>query len=300
MDIMSTVGLAALLSGLLVLVMAYAMFGPRASADDYRNDDIAIGELTRFDRYFRPALRNFIPESPLKSMLSKGRGSKIEELLVRSGNPLKLRPTEYFGLQILLATIGLVLGILLVSLRLLPEAIPNIIIILGPPIAGYVLPYSYHNTRRQDRARSIRRELPEALDLLVITMNSGKSFEPALHEVVPRLPEGLLHDELLLVDEDLQSGKSVKDSLNEFARRASNSEAESFAKAIAQTQDLGSDVTDTLINQAASARQSYEAAVDKKISRLTQMMVAPLVVTMLPALMIIFIAPNMSQFMSQF
>lgn len=292
------VGLAALLSAVLVLVTLYAMFGPRPAPRDYRNELVREEELDGVARWIRPALRNFIPESPLQASLKNGRGSKIEELLIRSGNPYKLRPTEYFALQLLLATIGLVSGGLLTALDLLPEMIPSPLILIGFPLAGYVIPYSIHNSLRESRSRELRQQLPEALDLLVITMNAGKTFEPSLHEVVPRLPDGLLHDELELVDKDLQSGQTIKTALDKFARRASSSEAESFAKAISQTQELGSDVTETLVNQASGARHAYEAAIDKKIARLSTMMMIPLIATMLPALMAVFLLPTAQQLSS--
>lgn len=286
------IGMAALMSGLLVLITAYAMFGPRPEPRDYTNPIVRESELEGSTKWIRPLLRNFIPESPLQRVLAGGRGSKIDELLIRSGNPLKLRATEYLALQLLLAAFGLVGALILVSFQLLPSQVPAPLIVLGFPAIGYIIPFSYHNSLREERARQIRRTLPEALDLLVITMNAGKAFDPALNSVVPRLPEGLLKDELALVDKDLQAGQPVKHALNKFARRASSSEAESFAKAVGQAQELGSDINETLVNQAAASRQAYEAAIDKKIASLSTKMMLPLIPTMLPALMAILLLPT--------
>lgn len=287
------IGLAALLVGLAAFLTCYAIWGPRAEP---RSFESLPESPDSFNRYVRPMLRNFIPQSPLNAMLNGSNGGnerreKIQILLIRSGNPWNIRPEEYLGIQFLFAAIGLFSGIFLASLELIP-VVPPIVLIIGFAAAGYVLPFSIHNTKREERSREVQKQLPEALDLLVITMTAGMNFEPALSKVVPRLPEGLLRDELSKVNGELESGRSIQESLTAFANRASSDEVESFAKAVAQTQTLGSDVTDTLVNQAASARQSYEARIEKKIASLSSTMMVPLILTMIPALMIVFIGPT--------
>lgn len=287
------IGIAALLVGLATFLTCYAIWGPRAEP---RSFESLPESPDSFNRYVRPMLRNFIPQSPLNAMLTGANGGnerreKIQVLLIRSGNPWKIRPEEYLGIQFLFAAIGLFSGIFLASLELVP-VVPPLVLILGFAGAGYVLPFSIHNSKREERSREVQKQLPEALDLLVITMTAGMNFEPALSKVVPRLPEGLLRDELTKVNGELESGRSIQESLTAFANRASSDEVESFAKAVAQTQTLGSDVTDTLVNQAASARQSYEARIEKKIASLSSTMMVPLILTMIPALMIVFIGPT--------
>lgn len=287
------IGLAALLVGLAVFLTCYAIWGPRAEP---RSFEARPESPDSFNRYVRPMLRNFIPQSPLNAMLTGGNGGnerreKIQVLLIRSGNPWNIRPEEYLGIQFLFGAAGLVIGIVLGSLELIP-VVPPLLVVIGCAAAGYVMPFSIHNTKREERSREVQKQLPEALDLLVITMTAGQNFEPALSKVVPRLPEGLLREELTKVNGELESGRSIQESLTAFANRASSDEVESFAKAVAQTQTLGSDVTDTLVNQAASARQAYEARIEKKIASLSSTMMIPLVLTMIPALMIVFIGPT--------
>jgi tight adherence protein C len=281
-------GLAALLVGLSVFLTCYAIFAPRGKAVIQES---SLDSTDSFGRYIRPMLRNFIPQTPLNAQLSGAKRQKIQELLIRSGNPWKIRVEEYEGIKILFAAIGLFAGIFLSSLDLIP-VVPGPVIVIGFALAGYVIPFSIHNSKREERAREVRKQLPEALDLLVITLASGQNFEPALGSVVPRLPEGLLREELSIVNSELRQGRTIKEALTAFARRASSDEVESFAKAVAQAQDLGSDVSETLANQAGSARQAYEASIEKKIARLSTTMFMPLILTMIPALMIIFLGPT--------
>lgn len=287
------VGLASLLIGLAVFLIMYAIFAPRKATLGAVVDPANV-EDGGFSKYVRPMLRNFIPQTPLAASANRKKHDTIRELLIRSGNPWKIRPEEFLGIQALFAAIGLFAGILMASFNPIP-AIPGIVWLAGFPLAGYLIPFSYHNSLKENRSKEVQRQLPEALDLLVITLASGQNFEPALGQVTPTLPKGLLKDELTKVNFELAAGRSMEESLLDFAGRASSDEVESFAKAVSQAQRLGSDVSETLENQAASARSAYESRIEKKISRLSSIMMVPLVFTMIPSLMLIIIAPTMAQ-----
>lgn len=288
------VGLAALLIGISVFLIMYAIFAPRSSTSIVRRGPQVDTADDGFSRYVRPMLRNFIPQTPLAAAAQNMGSDKIELLLIRSGNPWKIRPEEFLGIQVLFAAIGLFGGILMAAFSPIAE-IPGIVWLISFPFAGYIIPYSYHNTLKENRSKEVQKQLPEALDLLVITLASGQNFEPALGQVTPTLPAGLLKEEMAKVNYELAAGRGIEASLLDFARRASSDEVESFAKAVSQAQRLGSDVSETLVNQATSARAAYESRIEKKISRLSSIMMVPLVFTMIPSLMLIIIAPTMSQ-----
>lgn len=288
-----TPGLAALLVGLSVFLIFYAIFAPRRTVPNLGEGESNRDPNDSISRYIRPMLRNFLPQTPLNAVLSQKTKDKIQELLIRSGNPWGIRPEEFLGIQILFAALGFFGGLILTVFDLVPF-IPPIIFVFVLPIVGYLIPFSIHNSKREARVKEVQKQLPEALDLLVITLASGQNFEPALGEIVPRLPEGLLKVELGRITQELRAGRTMEDSLLSFARRASSDEVEAFAKSVVQAQQLGADVSETLENQAAAARQAYEGRLDKKIARLSTLMFMPLIVTMLPALLIIFLGPTTS------
>lgn len=301
-NLLQNAGLASILIGLAIFIYVYAMFAPKktitrqysgeALENNHPSELDEADESASFNRYIRPMLRNFLPQSPLSLQLKNSQIDKTRDMLIKSGNPWKIRTEEFMGIQILFAFIGLILGILLMVFPVVP-VVPPALWVAIVPIALYLLPYSYHNTRIANRSDEIRRQLPEAIDLLVIAMTSGKTFEPALAEVAPVLPDGLLKEEFLKLDAELNSGRSVNDALLDFAHRSSSEEAETFGKAIVQATKLGSDVSETLSSQATAAREAYEARVEKKIARLSSIMMIPLVFTMIPSLILIILAPVM-------
>lgn len=298
---LQNVGLAAILLGLSVFVYMYAMFAPRKNIERRYGQDVdekllnmeQTEDSASFDRYIRPMLRNFLPQSPLSAQLKESKLDKIRDLLIKSGNPWNIRAEEFYGIQLLFALIGVVGGVLLMIFPVVPT-VPPVLWIFIIPLGLYVIPYSFHNSKKQARSDEIRKQLPEAIDLLVISISSGKTFEPAMLEVAPALPEGLLKKEFLKVNGELNAGRTISESLLDFAHRSSSEEAETFGKAIVQSYRLGTDVSETLTGQATAAREAYEARVEKKIARLASIMMIPLVFTMIPSLMLIILAPVMT------
>jgi tight adherence protein C len=294
-----TAGITALLAGLSLFLVIWAIFSPKKPVKKnlqpnfFRNTFEEPEEVTLFTKYVRPMLANFLPQLPLSTDLTGEKLDKVQQLITRSGNPWGLRPEEYKGTQFLFTALGTMAGFVLVALDVVP--MPSFLVIILAGVMGYAFPYSVYNSARQAKARDIQKQLPDALDLLVVTMNSGQNFEPALGQVTPRLPDGMLKNEFNKISTEIASGRTLESSLMSFANRAASEEAESFARSVAQAQRLGADVSQTLASQAKTARSNYEALLEKKIARLSSTMFMFLVPTMLPAIVLIFVAPSLSQ-----
>ena len=256
-----------------------------------------VDDSSGFERYVRPLLRTIKPETPLGAALRTRAGDgKIRTMLIRSGNPLRITPFEYFGLQIIGLAAGLVGGLAIMTLQVLPNFVA---IGLGVGL-GFFGPGMYHKNLMDNRQRDVRREFPEALDLLVITMSSGRNFGPALTEVVGRLPDGLVRTELARVAGEMNGGKAMDRCLLDLAERAPTDGVEAFAKSVVQGEKVGADMVETLKGQSEAARAAYEAAIDSKTAKLNQTLIIPVMVFMVPALLAVLIGPAMSDLASGF
>lgn len=298
----TTIGLITLFSGLATFFILYALYAPIVKRDKVNSIQADVfGEVEEtyeqgdsLGKYVRPVLNNFLPQMP-SIPLSEESKKSLSSLIVKSGNPWKVNSEEFIGLSIALGILGLLIGSAVAAFGVLPEQLPPIIVIVFLAGSGLVLPYSSYNTRKQARTKAIEKELPEALDLLTITIASGQAFEFALENITRQLPEGLLRTEFTKVVVELQAGSTLEKTLTNLSRKFESQDLESFVKAVIQTSKLGSDVTQTLKQQADFVRSNYEARVEKMISSLETTMFIPLIITMLPAFMIIFIAPTLSQ-----
>ncbi len=294
-----TPGLVAVLGALTVFIALYAIFTPivKTKRDSIKDEFFGSTEASdqidaTLGKYAKPLLNNFLPQLPLGQMAPKRRND-IADLLIKSGNPWKLTPEEYVGVQIVFSAIGFFVGLVLGVLGLIP-VVPPYLIVIGFTAIGFFLPISVHRTRRDSRVKDIQKQLPEALDLLVVTLTSGQPFEPALAQVVPQLLPGLLRDQLLTINLKIRAGNTLERALLDFSREIASEEVESFTKAIVQAQKLGADITETLAQQATFVRNNHEARVQRMIARLETIMFIPLAATMLPAFLIIFLAPSIS------
>lgn len=296
-----TPGLVAVLAALTVFLGLYAIFAPVVShkRDTTGEEFIETRKETNEGsedkgnstvKYVRRMLNNFLPALGMKS-LSPKTVTSFKNLMIKSGNPWKLQsPEEFIAAMVLFGIVGGFIGLIFSVLGLIPVS-PFIMVPAVGGLAG-IFPYSVYNTAKNKRVNEIQKQLPEGLDLLVVTLTSGLPFAPSLTEVVPQMPEGLLKDIFAGMDERLRGGDSLENVLNAFSREIDSEEVESFVKAILQSQQLGSDITETLASQAIFVRTNHEARVQRKIAKLSTTMFIPLAGTMLPAFLVIFIAPN--------
>lgn len=292
-----SIGMVSFLFGMAVFLAVYGFKPPtHLKRNELDVDTVGVvptdpGDTGLFNRIVRPAVRNILPQTPLAAQLKARNSRKTIELLVRSGNPWNIQPEEFFGIRILGGIAGFFLALVLVLLKMLPETLPTVAWLLGGAALGAHVPKVLLDGHKGRRLKEARRGLPEALDLLVITLDSGMNFAPALAEVVDRLPAGVIKDELGRVSADLRAGKPLAMTLTDFARRAPSEEVESFAKSVVVSEKLGADVSETLKAQSAAARQAYEAALDEKIGKLPTTLFFPILGLMLPALFIVILAP---------
>jgi tight adherence protein C len=291
-----TVGLVAFLVGMAVFLAMYGALAPVRTPDptfdmpDQRDSPEPTGGL--FDRIVRPALRNFMPQSPFIAQVSASGRNKVTELLVQSGNPWKLLPEEYLGIQLLFGLAGAAIASFASVFLILPG--PTLAWTVGGAVLAAYYPKVKHDGARGRRRKEARRGLPEGIDLLRITLNSGLNFAPAISEVSRRLPDGIIKVEFQRIADDLNAGTALRDAMSSLARRMPSDEVESFCKAIILSERLGADVTDTLASQSKSAREAYEAMLDKKIGALPTTMFFPILGLMLPALFVVILAPALT------
>lgn len=293
MDQASIPAFAGLTAGLTVFFLLYAIYSPIRPR---KRASVAEGVFGREDdttqRYTRPVLDNFMPSLP-EGIIPKSSISKYAELLKVSGNPLKINPEELFVLQIAAGLVGFLLGLTLSAFNTI-EAVPSILFPLIFAALGFFLPYGKHTSLRDERSRDVQRHLPEALDLLQVVIATGSTFQPALRKVTQQLPESFLREEFTRINIELQASATLEYCMSSFAKSNTSEEGAAFASAIIQTQKLGADVTDTLVRQAQLARANQEARIERMIARLQTMLFVPISAFMMPAFLVIFLAPAMS------
>lgn len=141
-----------------------------------------------------------------------------------------------------------------------------LLVAVGLPAAGFVLPDALLEREARRRRRRLLGALPDALDLLAIGSASGRSPAAGFAEIAAA-GDGPLAEELRLTVVEIECGQSLPDALRGLRERAPGSEIATLCAAIERSRRLGSPLADQLRRQAASLRRDQSRAVEERAAR---------------------------------
>lgn len=174
-----------------------------------------------------------------------------------------------------------------------------VVLVLTGAFCGFHAPgFSLHQ-RAQERSEQVRRALPDALDVLTISVEAGLGFDAAVQQVAHRT-EGPLADELARMLREMQLGRSRAEALRGLAERSTVVELRGFAGAMVQADGLGIPIAQVLRVQAAEIRLKRRQQAEEKAQKVPVKMTVPLVFCILPCLGIVVMGPALLQMMETF
>ena len=173
------------------------------------------------------------------------------------------------------------------------------IVIAGATLAGFFAPSMYLYQRTYDRANRIQRELPDAIDLLTISVESGLGFDAALQQVAHNT-EGPLAEEFSRVLREMQIGSSRSESLRALSERTNLSELKSFVSSMVQADAFGIPIANVLRVQSSEMRVKRRQRAEEKAQQVPVKMTIPLIFCILPSLFIVIMGPAVIQVMDSF
>ena len=164
---------------------------------------------------------------------------------------------------------------------------------VGAGLAGFYLPDLFLSNRTSKRQTSIMRAFPDALDLMLICVESGMSIEAAFtrvsSEVGGQSPE--LAEELALTTAELSYLQERKQAYDNLARRCGHSGVKAVAAAINQAEKYGTPVGQALRVTAHENREQRMLAAEKKAAALSPKLTVPMLLFFLPCLFVVIMGP---------
>lgn len=218
---------------------------------------------------------------------------RLDQELVYAGSPVGWDGERLLAVKVA-STVGFAaLGLILPGL-LGVGAVRGLI--LGPLLAfvGYYLPEWVVRSRSATRQKSIQRALPDALDLLSITVEAGLGFDAAM-ERVAREMGGPLGEELLRVVQEMRLGMGRADALRDMGERSSVDELKSFTLAMVQAEIFGISIAGVLHVQARELRLKRRQRAELEAQKLPVKIVFPLILCIFPALFVVLLGPAAMQ-----
>jgi tight adherence protein C len=218
---------------------------------------------------------------------------KLKSRLVAAG---------YRGGEALPVFIGVRLGCALFAFGLMSTPLlisrPNVLLALGAAALGYVLPGMVLARLAKKRQLRIRLSLPDALDLMVVSVEAGLGLDQALQRVGEELAFAHkdLSDELRLVNLELRAGKARSEALRNLADRTGVDDLSSLAAMLIQTDKFGTSVAQSLRVHSETLRTKRRQRAEETAAKTGVKMVFPLVFCIFPAIWVVTIGPAAIKF----
>lgn len=239
------------------------------------------------DRILRPLVRKII-DFTLK-IIPKENNENLRKQLVQGG--INMTVDEFNAVRVLV--IALLGAILFFSKRIGGAAVSGSLLwgLLGV-IAGYVLVTFWLKYKISKRMDSINRQLPEAMDLLSVSVEAGLGFDQALKEVSDNF-RGPLIDEFNTVKREMQLGKTKRDALHDMANRCNVEDLSLFVSAIVQGEQFGISLKNILRTQSYSIRLRQKQRIEQKAAKLPVKIILPVAAFIFPVLFIVVLGPTL-------
>jgi tight adherence protein C len=157
-------------------------------------------------------------------------------------------------------------------------------------VFGFFLPDLLLLNKAQHRAEAIQRALPDSIDLLTISVESGLAFDAALAQVAQNT-DGPLSEEFNRVLREIQIGSSRSDALRALSDRSDVEELRIFLNSMVQAEKLGIPIADVLRVQASEIRLKRSQRIEEQAMKLPVKLVFPLLLGIMPALFIVILGP---------
>jgi tight adherence protein C len=170
---------------------------------------------------------------------------------------------------------------------------------MGLGFGGFIVPGFVVSMKGRARREAIRAQLPDALDLLAVSVEAGLGFDGAAAKLTEHM-EGPLTEEFSLAVGEMRIGEARHDALKKLAERSGAPEVASFTRAIIQADQLGISLGRLLRVQATDARLKRQAAAEEKAMKSPIKMLFPTVIFIFPAMFIVILGPAMLNLMKLF
>jgi tight adherence protein C len=229
---------------------------------------------------------------------SASSADSMEKRLALAGNPGDLRIADWLGVKALVAGAT---GVILFLVGQLAGGDTVLAIILGAVgvAVGYILPEFWLGRRIKARQKVILKMIPDALDLLTISVRAGLGFDAALAKVVEKLP-GPLSDEFRRALAEVRVGKARREALRDMIPRTNVQPLSNFIGAIIQAETLGVSISKVLQIQSEQLRIERRQRAEQLAAQAPIKMLFPLVGCIFPSLFIVILGPAVIQMINNF
>jgi tight adherence protein C len=290
--------IVAAVAALAVLLIVAGIAGSRGE-DPLKARLSQLGEMTAkdlqelelqqpfFDRTIKPLAARL--SGTVSRFTSSSFSERTEKRLMQAGNPGDMKVSDWLGIKAIATGAGF--GISFLLFGVLGGNITNGLLFgLVFAAIGYLAPEFWLGGRVRKRQKLILLQIPDALDLLTISVRAGLGFDAALGKVVEKL-RGPLVDEFRRALAEVRVGKARREALRDIVPRTEVQPLTNFIGAIIQAEQLGVSISKVLQVQSEQLRIERRQRAEEQAAQAPIKMLFPLVGCIFPSLFVVILGP---------
>ncbi len=220
----------------------------------------------------------------------------VRQRLIQAGYPNAAAVPMYLGLRVAVpALMGMGAALLLPSLGF--SAVKTLLMSMYFGSMGYLLPSIMVGRRVKKRQKEMQKALPDALDMLVVSVEAGLGLNQAMVRVSEEIYRisPVLSEQLALVNLEIRAGTSRPEALRNLAERTGLQDISSLVGMLIQTDRFGTSVAQALRVHSETMRTKRRQRAEEAAAKTTIKMIFPLVFCIFPALFVVILGPALIQ-----
>ena len=249
-----------------------------------------------YDRVIRPMVAGIMR---ILGRMTPSQGmEKLRQQLVLAGNPFNMGTAEFTGARIM--TMAILGGVTFVLTIVMAAGPFNMLLYTGVmSLAGYLLPVFWLRSKIKARQKSVLKTLPDAIDLMTISVEAGLAFDGAMQRVADKW-DNELGQEFRRALSEMRVGKTKRDALHEMVQRTAVPDLSTFVASIIQADQLGVSIAKVLRIQSEQMRIRRRQRAEEQAHKAPILMMIPMVFLIFPSTYIVLLGPAVPKVMTAF
>jgi tight adherence protein C len=232
-------------------------------------------------------LGSIIPASPQDL-------ENVKRDLVMAGYRSENAPAVFSGARILTALVMLAAAFI-VKDKITANAVLRMVLLVGGGAIGYLAPGFILDAKINKRQKTLRLSLPDAIDLMVISVEAGLGMDQAISYVGKELTiaHPALSEELGIMSLEVRAGKRRTDALHNLADRTGEAELRKLVSVLTQTDRFGTSMAAALRTHSEYLRIERRQQAEERAAKIGVKLVFPIFFFILPSMLLVTVGPGM-------
>ena len=248
---------------------------------------VDFDDMTFSDRVIKPIIESVI--KTLHQFTPSAIAIMLEDYIFRAGKHGVWSVQSLGAAWVLSIIVGVLMAFFVIQKTDLFFTQQIIVLAVGALI-GAALPFAFLNSKITQRKKQLKKELPEFLDLLCVSVQAGLSFDGAVSKIIVRM-KCTLTDEFRHMQDDIRFGMTKQYALTQLAKRCDVEAIYLFTTSIIQAEKLGTNMSQTLRVQADNMRERHRQFVKAEAMKAPVKIIFPMVLFIFPSVFVVLLFP---------